>query len=187
VFREFAFCLSVETGYQGNVFERREPGAASMAARTPARIIRLKRWMLVAALMGGATPSMAVEGLWQGRYICRQGMTGVTLKIVSEPGGTGWSARFCFCAIAENPNLPTGEFELDGPRVPGETVVRLSPRRWIHEPQGWLMIPLALSQSADGRRLSGMIDAPGCGAIQLEKVIDGSAAPRCACHPVPTS
>jgi hypothetical protein len=57
--------------------------------------------MLMAALMGLATPSFAFEGTWQGRYLCRQGITGVTLKIASEPAGAGWSARFCFCAKNE--------------------------------------------------------------------------------------
>jgi hypothetical protein len=89
--------------------------------------------------------------------------------------------------IAENPNLPTGEFELQGPAVPGETVVRLSPRRWISQPEGWLMVPLELSQSADGLHLTGTINALGCGGILLEKVIEGSDAPRCVCHPLPTS
>src|SRR5262245_13868655 len=84
-------------------------------------------------------PALAVEGTWYGRYICRQGITGVTLVIARRSNRL--HGRFCFCAVPENPHVPTGEFELDGPLDQGGTV-RLTPQRWILQPPGWLMIPL---------------------------------------------
>lgn len=145
---------------------------------------RFQRLLLVAVLAAVATPSVAVEGTWQGRYFCRQGVTGVRLTIVK---GTDWSANFCFCAVPENPDVPSGEFELEGTVVPGAATVKLSPRRWIHEPAGYLMIPLEISRSADGQRITGSIDAPGCRSFTLDRADDTASRPQCECRAIPVS
>ena len=135
-------------------------------------------WLAVAFLIVVATPALAVEGTWHGRYICRQGITGVTLVIARRSNRL--HGRFCFCAVPENPSLPTGEFELEGPLDQGETV-RLTPQRWISRPPGWLMIPLELSPSADGKSMTGTIGFPSCSRIELAKTIEGSGRPQCLC------
>jgi hypothetical protein len=135
-------------------------------------------WLAVAFLLVFATPALAVEGTWHGKYMCTQGITGVTLMI--ERRSNRLHGRFCFCAVPENPGLPTGEFELEGQLDQGGTV-RLIPKRWILAPPGWLMIPLELSPSADGKSMTGTIGFPGCSRIQLAKAIDSSRRPQCLC------
>jgi len=135
-----------------------------------------------------STSSLAVEGSWSGSYTCPQGLTGVTLIIEKTGDRTNLSARFCFCAIPENPTLPTGEFELDGSVALGSGAVHFTPRRWIRQPTPtWYMIPLDLTPSADGRSMTGSVDAPGCHSIELTRSMDKATLPRCQCRGAPIS
>jgi hypothetical protein len=147
----------------------------------------MRYWLLLVALMSAPTHSLAVEGRWNGAYVCPQGVTGVTLIIRRGADGKTLSANFCFCAIAANPALPTGEFELDGWTVPGSNVVELTPRRWIQQPKGWSMIPLTITPSSDGRSLTGSIASPGCGALNAVRAPENDGPPRCQCSNVPIS
>jgi hypothetical protein len=143
------------------------------------------RWFLAAFLAVLATPCLAMEGMWHGTYVCTQGLTGLTMNLTKAPDGQSWTARFCFCAIPENPGLPTGECELSAPIVPGEAKLKFFPGRWIMHPPGWEMRPLQLWLSADGKTIHGEIDAPDCHPpFQLERLADNTVKPRCQCNVV---
>jgi hypothetical protein len=145
----------------------------------------LPRWLIVAALALIPAPSLAIEGVWHGKYVCTQGPTGLTLTVTKTPDGSNWTARFCFCAIEENPRLPTGECELTGPAVPGEPIVKFTPWRWISQPPGWEMRPLELWLSADGRQILGRIDSPACRPeFELDREAGDSLPPTCQCRVV---
>ena len=135
-------------------------------------------WLAGAFLLVVATPALAVEGTWHGKYICRQGITGVTLVI--QRRSNRLHGRFCFCTVPANPSLPTGDFELEGPLDQGGAV-RLIPKRWILHPAGWLMIPLELSPSTDGKSMTGTIGFPGCSRIHPANATEGSSGPNCLC------
>lgn len=154
--------------------------------RRAGRTWRHRQFLVAAALAFLATPSLAIEGVWHGKYVCTQGPTGLTLTVTKTPDGSSWIARFCFCAIEENPRLPTGECELTGQIVPNETVVKFTPWRWISQPEGWEMRPLELWLSADRQHILGRIDAAGCGSeFQLEReAAGGSVQPACQCRMV---
>lgn len=141
--------------------------------------------LVVTALALTPAPAMALEGVWHGKYVCSQGPTGLTLTVTKTPDGSHWNARFCFCAIEENPRLPTGECELTGPIVPNQPIVKFTPWRWISQPEGWEMRPLELWQSADGQHIYGQIDAPGCRfEFQLDKETKDLEQPACQCRMV---
>ena len=142
-------------------------------------------WLIVAALALIPEPSLAIEGVWHGKYVCTQGSTGLTLTVTKTPDGSNWTARFCFCAIEENPRLPTGECELTGPAVPGETIVKFTPWRWISQLPGWEMRPLELWLSADGRQILGRIDSPACRPeFELDREAGDFVQPACQCRVV---
>jgi hypothetical protein len=149
------------------------------------RHLPIPQWLIAAVLALLATPSLAIEGMWHGKYVCAQGLTGLALTITKTANGSDWIARFCFCAIEENPNLPTGECELTSPVVPNETIVKFTPLRWIMRPPGWEMRPLELWQSADGQHIFGQIDALDCRPqFQLDRLTSDSAQPKCQCRVV---
>ncbi len=148
---------------------------------------RAASWLLAAVLSVAATPGAAFEGTWTGHYTCAQGLTGLTLT-VTKANPPGLIARFCFCAIPANPELPTGEGELGAPFAPGQTVADFTPLRWIMQPPGWEMVPFQLRLSEDGRSLAGQIDSSDCvRPFELRRVEEGSNVPRCLCKPVPTA
>jgi hypothetical protein len=127
-----------------------------------------------------------IQGKWKGFYICGQGATGLLLTIAGD-ASSKLTARFYFFAFPENPNVPSGEFELTGSFDSALGRLKLSPSKWIKQPLGYNMVGLNGSLQAD-QTLQGTIDAPGCGAFGLYKVneavegIDLAAALTGALH-----
>lgn len=136
---------------------------------------------LVLLLLGcGATPA-AVEPVatpasnnanatygttrWVGRYECPQGVTGLTLEIVTAPSGA--TATFRFYAVPENPGVPSGSFVMRG-TVRGD-VVELVPDHWIEQPTDYWMVGLVGSIDASGTTLRGRIRETECGAFELTR------------------
>lgn len=103
----------------------------------------LMRAALAAALLlfSFAAPARAgdLAGVWTGRYICAQGETELQLTI-RDVGSRLW-AVFAFSATPENPNVPSGAFEMSGRLLQGTTVV-LNAGRWIDRPGDYEVVHL---------------------------------------------
>ncbi len=109
--------------------------------------------------------------LWQGRYICAQGPTGLALTL--DLGGGRASAVFDFGALPENPTVPSGRYLVAGSAlVHGDGVVdvALAPDRWIAQSPGYVMVGLVASIDPGGRVLRGRIENPDCTGVELFRV-----------------
>ncbi len=148
--------------------------------------------------LGGVAPAAETEGsiagVWQGRYICGQGPTGVTLTIRVLPPRPGlqlyiyhwvtslirgpkfepsaWkpkrseiAALFQFYPLPGAKPAPSGSFELDGTFDPAVGLVDLDPTKWVEQPPGYMLIGFRAVQ--DGKSLRGAINEPGCGVIAV--------------------
>jgi hypothetical protein len=108
---------------------------------------------------------------WTGRYTCTQGLTGVTLVIDMTPEGDA-TVIFGFGPISENPNLPTGSYELRGRaelQPDRRFELRVTPHHWIQQPPGYSMVPLTLTSDRAHRMLSGKIEHGNCGTIEVKR------------------
>jgi hypothetical protein len=117
--------------------------------------------------------ALAAHTLWNGRYECAQGVTGLSLTLDLEAGGRA-SAVFAFGAPPENPTVPAGRYLMTGhfdPSPDGRvTFLSLVPDRWLAQPPGYEMVGLTASIDASARTMQGRIDHPSCTVLALQRV-----------------
>jgi hypothetical protein len=111
-----------------------------------------------------------IEGpsVWEGRYDCAQGLTGLTLELVGT-GGARVSAVFRFHAVPENPDVPSGSYTLLG-TVRGDGSIDLVPERWLEQPEGYVMVGMTGVLVPERGLLRGAITHPACAAFELRRV-----------------
>jgi hypothetical protein len=110
--------------------------------------------------------------VWQGSYVCAQGITSVRLTIETSSKG-GAMAKFEFGPHRDNPKVPTGRYWMTGtvqvnPR--GALEVALAPDRWAEQPTGYVMVGLHATSDLEQHSLAGRIDFRSCGKISVKRV-----------------
>lgn len=106
--------------------------------------------------------------VWEGRYVCAQGVTGLTLELRGS-GGADVAAVFRFYAVPENPTVPSGSYTLTGV-VRGDGAIDLVPERWIEQPHGYVMVGMTGVLDAATGVMRGAITNPACAAFDLHRV-----------------
>lgn len=131
----------------------------------------------VAVCLAGAVPAQAqpanataLSGRWTGTYECLQGTTALELTLRGNAYGVV-QGTFAFSPTAENPDVPSGRYAVMG-RLTGTSLV-LRPID-VREMPG-VYVPVGIQATVAGRRMTGWIEGPGCGALAVERV--ESAAP----------
>ena len=118
------------------------------------------------------TPALAAgTEVWQGQYVCAQGVTDLTLTINVDQAGNA-HALFEFHADPRNPNVPRGCFEMSG-NEDNSGHVSLVPGAWRLRPNDYVTVGLTGDLRVHGS-FTGQIDSPGCGAFVLEQVLNPS-------------
>jgi tetratricopeptide (TPR) repeat protein len=108
-----------------------------------------------------------IAGIWEGSYVCGQGVTGLILDVASASGGT-LTAVFDFFPISGNANVPSGSFTMTGKY--SAAGVLLMPDHWINQPRGYGMVTLSGGQpSNDSQVFSGAVISPGCTTFFVHK------------------
>jgi hypothetical protein len=107
-------------------------------------------------------------GVWRGTYVCAQGVTGLFLTVRKREAG-GVTAVFRFFAVPENPDVPSGEFDMAG--MPGAETNHLDlfPQAWIRRPPRYLMVGLDGDYDEITGAYSGQVDGPGCSRFILRR------------------
>lgn len=109
------------------------------------------------------------EIIWEGKYVCSQGVTGLTLT--TRPGAPGMiDAAFSFYALPENARVPTGSFAMTGELSKATNCVSLQPKQWIQQPAGYVMVALQGAFDAHDGVMRGKVLGPGCKEFELHKV-----------------
>lgn len=111
---------------------------------------------------------IAGDSVWEGRYLCPQGVTGLTLEL-SGNGTAEVSAIFRFYAVPENPGVPTGSFTLRGV-IRGDGTIDLVPERWLERPDRYLMVGMTGVLDRASGVMRGRIAAVECDGFDLHRV-----------------
>lgn len=122
----------------------------------------------VAPVITTGTDARVLTGVWQGRYVCEQGVTGVLLAIKGGADGQ-LQVRFSFYPLPENPFVPAGSLDAQFVRQ-GDQLVTLK-STWISRPQGFTFgVGGTLALSNDDTTLTIVPDgAAGCLKLEVER------------------
>lgn len=130
--------------------------------------------LLLLAAPAGAEDGVAagaardgIAGTWTGHYTCAQGNTAMALTI-TPMGGSRVTALFHFEAAADNPEVPTGCYEMVGDYDAMRGRLRLSPWRWLMRPPFYVMVALDGRLAPDGT-LAGEVRGPGCTSFAVTR------------------
>jgi hypothetical protein len=114
-----------------------------------------------------------LNGIWEGSYICPQGLTRLKL-VINAKSTTSIDAVFMFSAHPSNPGVPSGRFRMEGtlgvfdsPEMPD--LLDLKGTAWINQPSGWFMVDLKGDVSSSKRKITGNIPQPGCSTFEVVK------------------
>jgi len=136
---------------------------------------------VAALLLLLATPAVAQEelrGTWRGGYVCGQGHTALALTIEPRKDGT-LSALFHFEAASDNPDVPTGCFEMEGRLEPASGRLVLERRRWLLRPPDYVMVDLDGTVAPGRDRIEGRVIGPWCTGFAVARVPGRSDAEAC--------
>jgi hypothetical protein len=134
---------------------------------------------LLAAVLAAASAAAqdGLRGTWRGGYVCAQGHTALALGIEPRKDGTV-IALFHFEAAPDNPEVPTGCFEMEGRLDPVTGELALAPQRWLLRPGGYVMVGLVGRVSPEGV-FAGVVRGPGCTDFRVERVSAAVAGQAC--------
>jgi hypothetical protein len=135
---------------------------------------------LLAAMLAAA-PAAAQEelrGTWRGNYICAQGMTALALTIEPRKDGS-LTALFHFEAVPDNPDVPTGCYEMQGRFTPATNQVALTPLRWLRRPPDYVMVGLEGRLAPDGGQIEGLVQGPGCSFFRVQRSAQPATPEAC--------
>lgn len=98
-----------------------------------------------------------------GHYLCAQGETALTLRVL-EVRGTSVRAEFAF---AHAPTAAAGRYTLRGTCLGDE--VTLAPEAWVQRPAGYIMVGMRGALAAGGALYEGAITHASCGGFRVQR------------------
>jgi hypothetical protein len=113
-----------------------------------------------ATTAGGAPRDLFAT--WSGTYTCQQGLTSVT--VVLQGAGSIIEGTFSFDA-----NGVKGSFKAGAQYEVSSRKLKLWPLTWIERPAGYTSAGFTATVDQQVRSMTGQIDHPGCGAVNLRR------------------
>lgn len=115
----------------------------------------------------------AVEAEYRGAYFCGQQVVGLTLTVFPPSSEPRRRALFSFGPQATSPDVPTGQFLVEGSIDPDGGAMMLTPVQWVSQPAGYQWFGLSARSEDGGRTFSGrVIDSSTCSVFTFRQVSD---------------
>ncbi|MBD2432151.1 MULTISPECIES: hypothetical protein [Fischerella] len=128
----------------------------------------------IAQAQSASSQVLFLNGVWEGSYTCRQGLTKLRLDIEAK-NTTDINAVFSFSEHPNNPGTPSSRFRMQGnfkvfdsPDVSG--LLDLKATTWINQPRGYSTVDLRGNVSSSKRSITGKVALPGCSTFEVVKV-----------------
>jgi hypothetical protein len=145
----------------------------------------LRRLLLVAlatAVMGpGTWAEDGIAGVWEGQYVCAQGVTGLSLFVAPQENGR-LRTLFFFYPTADNPHVPEGCFEMSGSYDATTGDAEFVAGRWLLQPPGFVTVDLSAEIDEQAADMSGTVDGPGCADFELRRTAGAHRPFPAACR-----
>jgi hypothetical protein len=162
-----AYCHSID----------RDNGGASTEDQAQSAIDRIKAQLLADEQLASAptppiTYSNSPSTIWNGEYICNQGLTQLQLRSYNATvEGASPLFIFQFGPDPSNPSVPNGAFTMLATLTwqPGGNF-NASPLKWINQPEGYFMVGLNGRFSSDLTQISGKVEGENCTGFRLQRV-----------------
>jgi hypothetical protein len=127
---------------------------------------------LLAAGVARANSAPRIVAEFRGSYICAQGETALTLKVLAPEPGKKQAAVFVFGPTPGNPSVPDGAFLMRGVVDLKGGRLELEPDAWLVQPPGYVMVGMAGMSDSSGRLFGGnMASGFGCSTFSLRREI----------------
>lgn len=134
--------------------------------------IKYREQVLVHREAPPPAPVTAHHSVWEGTYVCLQGLAHVKLTVDVDTQGVA-RARYDFGPVPSNPDIPkTGAFLLVGSlqfNDRGGFSGTLDARTWVSRPDDYFMVPLSIT-TTDGKHMTGRIHHETCSEFQTTRV-----------------
>jgi hypothetical protein len=122
-----------------------------------------------------AAAGEAVEAEYRGAYFCGPRTARLTLRVLPSTGEPRRRALFSFGPQPTSPDVPAGEFLVEGSIDPAGGAMTLLPVQWVSQPAGYQWFGLNARSEDGGKTFSGrMIDSSACSVFTFERVHDAT-------------
>jgi len=115
-------------------------------------------------IVADQSPAAVIGGVWEGRYTCAQGLTGLDLKVSRK--GSALRATFSFYPLTSNPTVPVGIYTMTGAYHSASKIV-LHGHKWVLHPSGYVQV--GLTGKITGKIFHGTVLGPACTTFSLAK------------------
>ena len=120
--------------------------------------------ILLISVFVHAQNAKKLNGKWKGSYFCRQGETGVTLKIKGKSNGT-FCGTFKFYPLPSNLNAKAGKFSFTGTfNTSGKIII--TQKKWLKQPNNYIMVDLE-GELINQNTIRGKIVTDGCDSFNV--------------------
>jgi hypothetical protein len=135
-------------------------------------ILLLARGQSAPALLGSLENALKerIVSEYRGYYSCAQGMTNLTIQLLSPESGSQAAAIFKFGLPNANQSIPFGKFVLGGTVSPHGGRLDLYPLFWLSQPLGYVMVALSGASGDGGNTFEGVVYGVGCTAFSISRV-----------------
>jgi hypothetical protein len=132
---------------------------------------------------GGSGGQDPLVGEWNGKYVCRQGVTGLQL-VIADKSGANPVTLIHFFPLPENPRAAEGCYTAVGSYQAGSGKFDLQHQDWVVKPRNYLMVDIHGSIDPAGQTLTGnLVGAPNCSIFYLARGPASRPLPDRCLHP----
>ncbi len=125
-----------------------------------------------------------ISGVWQGSYLCGQGVTQLRLTIVPDRGRKGYHrAYFYFTPRPDAQDRSAGCFLMQQQAGLTDGTLVFHQNRWIKHPLFYVMVDMSGFVDATAGRYTGTVTGPACGDFDLQRVLPVADEAE-ACEPM---
>lgn len=114
-------------------------------------------------------PLDRLEGIWEGKYICYQGPTAVSVTLGRLDATGTTQGTFTFGSFPGATNARAGKYALSVSFDGGADRLVAVPAGWIEQPENYVQVGFTATLDVSGQIITGRVDHETCSSIELHR------------------